>query len=81
MTEEDRKKVEVPHNAVLKCPMHGGHLRAVEHCESCEHCRGLAPNIMQVHRRPGAPAQPFSAQYLLRCAYPQDRQIFEVMEG
>ncbi len=64
-------QVEVPANVYVECPLAGKRLRAVSACLTCEHYATL-------HERFPDENVPFAKRFMVGCAFPIGRMIFEV---
>jgi hypothetical protein len=74
MNNVEHAEIGIPNNALVRCPMARSDFVRVNKCEACEHCCGLTHAYIN-------PELPFARQYMLRCAYPIDREIAQLEEG
>lgn len=66
------RQVEIPAEVLVRCPLVNFDLRRARGCDGCEHMRGLTEL---------ADRGTFHARFQVRCAWPQDRQLFRLAEG
>lgn len=68
MLEVEPNVVSIPNNVIIPCPKHDFKLaRAANHCQECEHFRGLG--IMSEERHLA-----WSDQYAIRCGHIIERR-------
>ena len=66
--------VDVPRGLLVECPLVEKKLRAIEHCQGCEHFAGLLDQF------PGAAHLAFSKRHMVACRFPFGRAIYEISE-
>lgn len=72
LNEIPGEMIEIPDNALIRCPLVSFNLARVATCASCPGFRGLAD------RFPGSEA-PFAKRYLVQCvAEPVKRELMEL---
>lgn len=68
-------EIAVPADVLVRCPEKQFAMRQARRCEGCGHFKGLTERFSQgEHLR----EMRFEAQYAVRCAYPQDREVSRV---
>lgn len=73
MSDPKKNEVEIPAHIFVRCAARGFKLCQARQCEGCEHFRGLAQRMT----REGNPL-PFESQFAVRCAFPVDRELYDV---
>ena len=66
--------VDVPRGLLVECPLVKKKLRAIEHCQGCEHFAGLLDQF------PGAAHLDFCKRHMVACRFPFGRAIYEIAE-
>ena len=73
MSKQKTEEVDIPEHIFVRCALRQFKLCQARRCEGCEHFRGLTERM----RREGQPL-PFESQFAVRCAYPVDRELYNV---
>jgi len=68
---EEQREVDIPAGVLVRCPLVKFDLRAVRKCEGCEHFAGLGEQI-------GGRMVSFTQQFVVRCRFPYDRNLFQL---
>lgn len=64
----EQRQVDVPAGVVVRCPLVGFDLRALQKCDGCAHYHGLTEML-------GNDAVPIHKRFAARCAWPIDREL------
>lgn len=71
MTEQTQKQIDIPDTVRVRCPLVSGKLRSIPDCMACEHHAGFNEQLFN-------PKLSIAQRFVVRCAFPTDRQLFEM---
>lgn len=67
-------EVDVPADIFVRCPDIAYKFRQARRCDGCPHFKGLAQRVLPE----GAQQFPFREEFMVRCTYPVNRELYNV---